>query len=191
MGAPQVAHGRVAVSMVVLGLEVADDHAGLEQGVPVFAVEALLPESVVERFDVNVVLRTPRRDVRHAGLVTTSSKRNAVRARRNPWHGCLVAWARSKAAFRRLDHGLSALLQAAVGGAGHPNGLARQSFRHAQGVLKHVDGAALVSWAQNVPFATSRTASFSSSPSASSRLGRAFCSSSSLSYFAASVSIPP
>jgi hypothetical protein len=32
----------VAVSTVVLVLEVADDHAGLEQGVPVIAVEALL-----------------------------------------------------------------------------------------------------------------------------------------------------
>jgi len=33
----------MAVSVVVLLLEVADDHAGLEQGVPVVAVEALLP----------------------------------------------------------------------------------------------------------------------------------------------------
>jgi hypothetical protein len=29
-----------ALPVVVLGLEVADDHAGLEQGVPVVAVEA-------------------------------------------------------------------------------------------------------------------------------------------------------
>jgi hypothetical protein len=36
------------VSVVVVGLEVADDHAGLEQGVPVVAVEALLPQAVVE-----------------------------------------------------------------------------------------------------------------------------------------------
>ena len=46
-----VSQGRVPVSVVVLGLEVADDHAGLEQGVPVVAVEALLPKPVVERFD--------------------------------------------------------------------------------------------------------------------------------------------
>jgi hypothetical protein len=32
----------VPVSVVVLGLEVPDDDAGLEQGVPVVAVEALL-----------------------------------------------------------------------------------------------------------------------------------------------------
>ena len=52
-------------------------------------------------------------------------------------------------------------------------------------------GAALGSWAQNFPLATSRRASFSSSDSASSRLRRAFCSRSSLSSLAASVSIPP
>jgi hypothetical protein len=43
------------VSVVVFVLEVADHYPGLEQGVPVVAVEALLPESVVERFDVTVV----------------------------------------------------------------------------------------------------------------------------------------
>jgi hypothetical protein len=32
----------VTVAVVVLLLEVADDHAGLEQGVPVVAVEAFL-----------------------------------------------------------------------------------------------------------------------------------------------------
>src|SRR4051812_24584333 len=37
-----VAQRRVAVSLVVFGLEVTDDHAGLEQTVPVVAVEALL-----------------------------------------------------------------------------------------------------------------------------------------------------
>ena len=57
LGRRAVAQGRVSVSVVVLVLEVADDHAGLEQGVPVVAVEALLPESVVERFDVAVVPR--------------------------------------------------------------------------------------------------------------------------------------
>ena len=81
--------------------------------------------------------------------------------------------------------------QAAVGGAGQPNGLARQPFRHAQHVLEHVHGAALGSWAQNFPFATSRSASFSSSASASSRFNRVFCSRSSLSSLAASVSMPP
>jgi hypothetical protein len=49
----------VAVSLVVFLLGVADDHTGLEQGVPVVAVEALLPESVVERFDVAVVPGQP------------------------------------------------------------------------------------------------------------------------------------
>jgi hypothetical protein len=43
--------------MVVFVLEVADDHAGLEQGVPVVAIEALLAQAVVERFDVGVVPR--------------------------------------------------------------------------------------------------------------------------------------
>jgi hypothetical protein len=47
----------VAVSVVVLVLEVTDDHAGLEQTVPVVAVEALLAQAVVEGFDVGVVPR--------------------------------------------------------------------------------------------------------------------------------------
>lgn len=81
--------------------------------------------------------------------------------------------------------------QATVGAAGQPNNPARQPLRHAQRGLEHVDGAALGCWAQNFPFATSRKASFSSSASASSRLRRAFCSRSSLSSLAASVSIPP
>jgi hypothetical protein len=41
--------------------------------------------------------------------------------------------------------------QASVGGAGKPNGLARQPFRHAQRGGEHVDGATLGSWAQNFP----------------------------------------
>ena len=41
--------------------------------------------------------------------------------------------------------------EAAVGGAGQPNGLARQPLRHAQRVLEHVHGATLGSWAQNFP----------------------------------------
>src|SRR6478752_6597850 len=57
LGRRSVAQGRVPVLLIVLMLEVADDHAGLEQGVPVVAVEALLPESVVERFDVAVIPR--------------------------------------------------------------------------------------------------------------------------------------
>ncbi len=48
LGRRHVAQRRVPVSLVVFGLEVADDHAGLEQGVPVVAVEALLPQAVVE-----------------------------------------------------------------------------------------------------------------------------------------------
>jgi hypothetical protein len=50
------------VPVVVLVLEVADHHPGFEQGRPVVAVEALLPESVVERFDVAVVPRGTGRD---------------------------------------------------------------------------------------------------------------------------------
>ncbi len=42
LGRRSVAQGRVAVSVVVLVLEVADDYSGLEQTVPVVAVEALL-----------------------------------------------------------------------------------------------------------------------------------------------------
>ena len=42
LGRSSVAQRRVTVSMVMLVLEVADDHPGLEQGVPVVAVEALL-----------------------------------------------------------------------------------------------------------------------------------------------------
>jgi len=53
----------MAVAVVVLVFEVADDHPGLGRGVPVVAVEALLPESVVERFDVAVVPRRPWRNV--------------------------------------------------------------------------------------------------------------------------------
>jgi hypothetical protein len=41
--------------------------------------------------------------------------------------------------------------EAAAGGAGKPNSLARQPFRHTQGLLEHIDGAALGSWAQNFP----------------------------------------
>ena len=37
-----VAQRRVVVSVVVFLLEVADDHPGLEQGVPVVAVQTLL-----------------------------------------------------------------------------------------------------------------------------------------------------
>jgi hypothetical protein len=55
LGGRSVAQRRMAVSMIVLVFEVADHHAGFEQGVPVVAVEALLTQSVVERFDVPVV----------------------------------------------------------------------------------------------------------------------------------------
>jgi hypothetical protein len=47
----------MAVSMIVLVLEVADHHTSFEQVGPVVAVEALLPEAIVERFDVPVVPR--------------------------------------------------------------------------------------------------------------------------------------
>jgi H+/Cl- antiporter ClcA len=49
LGRRQVAQRRVPVSLIVFLLEVTDDHAGLEQTVPVVAVEALLPQPVVER----------------------------------------------------------------------------------------------------------------------------------------------
>ena len=54
LGRGAVAQGRVT-SVVVFVFEVADHDAGLEQGVPVVSVEALLPKPVVERFDVAVV----------------------------------------------------------------------------------------------------------------------------------------
>jgi hypothetical protein len=47
----------VAVPLIMFVLEVADHHPGFQQVGPVVAVEALLPESVVERFDVAVIPR--------------------------------------------------------------------------------------------------------------------------------------
>ena len=46
-------------------------------------------------------------------------------------------------------------------------------------------------YSHHFPLAISRSASFSSSASASNRLSRLFCSRSSLSSFAASLSVPP
>ena len=57
LGRRPVAQGRVTVSMVVLVLEVPDHHPGLEQTVPVIAVEALLAQAVGERLDVPVIPR--------------------------------------------------------------------------------------------------------------------------------------
>lgn len=65
--------GPSGMSVVVLVLEVADDHAGLEQGVPVVAAQALLPKSAVERVDVAVVPRAARRDENQPGLVLAES----------------------------------------------------------------------------------------------------------------------
>jgi hypothetical protein len=62
----QVAQDRVAVPAFVLVLEVADDDSGVEQGVSMVAVEALLPEPVVERFDVAIVPWCVWRDVGQA-----------------------------------------------------------------------------------------------------------------------------
>lgn len=45
--------------MVVVIFEIGDDHAGLEETGPVIAVEALLPESVVERLDVSLFHGVP------------------------------------------------------------------------------------------------------------------------------------
>ena len=69
LGRRPVAQRRMAVSVVVVGLEVVDDHAGLEQRVRMVAVEALLPQAVVEQFDVGVDPQTARRNVDQAGLV--------------------------------------------------------------------------------------------------------------------------
>jgi hypothetical protein len=101
-----------------------------------------------------------------------------VGAQPGPQLGIRISWSRRQR-------------QTPIGGTGKPNGLAGQPFRHAQCVLEHVHGAALGSWAQNFPLATSRSASFSNSASANNRLSRPFCSRSSLSSLAASVSIPP
>ena len=57
LGRRSEAHCRVTVSMVVLVLEVPDHHPGLEQTVPVIAVEALLAQAVGERLDVPVIPR--------------------------------------------------------------------------------------------------------------------------------------
>src|SRR5690606_10123994 len=72
-----------------------------------------------------------------------------------------------------------------------PDDLASEPLRHALDLQEHVHRPPLGRRAQNFPRAISRNASFSSSASASNRLSRAFCSRSSLSSLAASVSIPP
>jgi hypothetical protein len=69
LGRGPVAQRGVTVSVVVFVLEVADDHTGLEQSVPVVAVETLLAQSVIERFDVAVDPRAAGRNVDQAGLV--------------------------------------------------------------------------------------------------------------------------
>ena len=57
LGRGQVAQRRVAVSAIVVALEVTDHYPGFAQGRPMVAVQALLPQPVVERFDVAVVPR--------------------------------------------------------------------------------------------------------------------------------------
>lgn len=47
----------MTVSVVVVILEVGDDHASLEQGGPAVAVQTFITESVVERLDEPVVPR--------------------------------------------------------------------------------------------------------------------------------------
>ena len=54
LGRRSVAQGRVSVSLIMLIFEVADDYPGLEQGVPVVAVEGLAAQPVVERLDIAV-----------------------------------------------------------------------------------------------------------------------------------------
>ena len=51
------------MSVVVVVFEVLDHHPRFEQASPVISVQALLPQPIVERFDVSVVPRRPRRDV--------------------------------------------------------------------------------------------------------------------------------
>ncbi len=54
--------------MIMFAFEVADDHTGLEHGVPMVALEALLTYSVDKRFDMAVTPRRSRRDVGQANF---------------------------------------------------------------------------------------------------------------------------
>ena len=55
LGRRSVTQGRMPVAVAVLVFEVADNHPGFEQTVPMVAIEALLAQPIVERFDVAVV----------------------------------------------------------------------------------------------------------------------------------------
>src|SRR5690606_18691174 len=55
----------MTVSVIVVVLEVLDHHPGLEQSGPVVAVQTLIAQPVVERFDEPVVPRRTRRNVGH------------------------------------------------------------------------------------------------------------------------------
>ena len=147
-------------------------NADCARALQAFFVPQSVDSLLVHLMALDVALRRPGTPEPMAGVF------GGVGAQPGPHLGVGVGWC--------LCRG-----QAAVSGAGQPNGLARQPFRHAQCALEHVHGAPLGSWAQNFPFATSRSASFSSSASASSLFKRVFCSRSSRSSLAASVSMPP
>ena len=66
--------------------------------------------------------------------------------------------------------------QGSVGGTASPTALHANRSDSAQFLLEHVHGATLGSRAQNFPLATSRSASFSNSASASRRFNLEFCS---------------
>ena len=59
LGRGQVAQRSVTVSVIMVMLVVADHHSGFAQAGPVVAVQALLTEPVVERFDISVVPGAP------------------------------------------------------------------------------------------------------------------------------------
>jgi len=60
LGRGQVVQRRVAASTIVVALEATDHHPGFAQGRPMVAVQALLAQPVVERFDVAVGPRARR-----------------------------------------------------------------------------------------------------------------------------------
>src|ERR1700733_5847672 len=64
----QVAQRRLAVSVIMVALEVTDYHPGFAQGRPMVAVHAPFAQAVVERFDVAVVPWRARRYIRQPHL---------------------------------------------------------------------------------------------------------------------------
>ena len=90
--------------MIMLMLEVADDHPGLQQTVPMVAVEALRPKAIVERFDITVVPRGTRRDVAQPDLAVAEPLqrlRNQLRAVVHPQH----PWRAARRGEHRFEFG--------------------------------------------------------------------------------------